>query len=92
MVEFHVIKTGSVFKQVYKNLEKDNSFQLCSTNPLYSPYFVPVEEVLEIWKFVNYIASELPDVKMPESEMEKTLKGLQQEVSQLRKMMQNTLT
>ena len=33
---------------------------LVSTNPLYQPYSVPVTEVLEIWKFVNYISSELP--------------------------------
>ncbi|MBK7131243.1 MAG: hypothetical protein IPH66_18090 [Crocinitomicaceae bacterium] len=35
-------------------------FQLCSTNPLYSPYEVHATKILEIWKFVNYISSDMP--------------------------------
>ena len=52
---------GIVFKQVYNHIKEKQSLHLVSTNPLYDPYDVPISEVLEIWKFVNYVASETPE-------------------------------
>ena len=45
---------GVVFKLVYPNLETDKSFQLVSSNRVYQPYLISVEEVLEIWKFETW--------------------------------------
>jgi transcriptional regulator with XRE-family HTH domain len=75
---------GIVFKLVYNHLAKSNSFQLCSTNPLYDPYHVHVNDVIEIWKFVNYISPELPDVEIPQNDMVKSLKSLQKDVHELK--------
>lgn len=44
---------GVVFKLVYPNLG-DSNFQLVSSNRVYQPYFISVEEVLEIWKFETW--------------------------------------
>ena len=41
---------GIVFKRVYSRLN-EGKFQLVSTNPDYSPYEIPVLQILEIWKF-----------------------------------------
>lgn len=49
---------GIVFKLVYNKIENNKSLMLVSTNPIYEPYLVPVEEVLEVWRFVNSINTE----------------------------------
>ena len=46
---------GIVFKMIYNRIDEDGTLLLCSTNPLYKPYTVKVNDILEIWKFVNYI-------------------------------------
>jgi len=60
---------GIVFKIVENNLKKDGKFVLYSLNPVYEPYEVHVNDVREVWKFVNYISSELPDPVMPEKQL-----------------------
>ena len=75
---------GIVFKILYNQIEKNNSFQLCSSNPLYAPYLVNVNDILEIWKFVNYISPDLPEVEIAQSDLIKSVKGLQKEVHELK--------
>jgi transcriptional regulator with XRE-family HTH domain len=45
---------GIVFKVVYKQLEKNQSLLLVSTNRYYKPYEFAISKVLEIWKFETY--------------------------------------
>lgn len=52
---------GIVFKQVYNHMKEKQTLHLVSTNPLFDPYDVPVSEVMEIWKFVNYMSTETPE-------------------------------
>lgn len=75
---------GVVFKVVYNKIKVRETLMLCSTNPAYDPYEVPVTEVLEIWKFVNYISSELPEPNLSKDELAQTVLSLQREVSNLR--------
>lgn len=63
------INDGIVFKIVENNLKKDGKLVLYSLNPVYEPYEVHVNEVREIWKFVNYISNELPDPILPEKQL-----------------------
>jgi hypothetical protein len=67
-------------------LESHKSFQLCSTNPQYPPYMVHANNILEMWKFVNYISKELPDVEVGQSELTKSIKSLQQEMNEIKTM------
>ncbi len=53
---------GIVFKIVYNQLKKNKTILLCSTNLQYKPYEVKIDEILEIWKFTNYINSEAPEL------------------------------
>lgn len=46
---------GIVFKVVYNQIEEEGNLLLCSTNPMYEPYTVKINDILEIWKFVHYI-------------------------------------
>ncbi|MFC2176192.1 XRE family transcriptional regulator [Bacteroidota bacterium] len=45
---------GVVFKLVYNNLSTNEGFQLVSTNRIYKPYTIAIEEVLEVWKFETW--------------------------------------
>ncbi|MBW6501040.1 MAG: LexA family transcriptional regulator [Bacteroidales bacterium] len=63
------INDGIVFKILENNLKKDGKLVLYSLNPVYEPYEVHVNEVREIWKFVNYISNELPDPVLPEKQL-----------------------
>lgn len=75
---------GIVFKVVHNLLESEQSFQLCSTNTFYKPYLVHVNHIIEIWKFVNYISPELPEVQLDDKDISRSLKELQQEVHELK--------
>jgi transcriptional regulator with XRE-family HTH domain len=75
---------GIVFKVVHNLLESEQSFRLCSTNPFYKPYNVHVKEILELWKFVNYISPELPEVRMDDQDLSRSIQELQKEIHDLR--------
>lgn len=78
---------GIVFKVVHNLIDSAQSFQLCSTNTFYSPYFVHVNDIIEIWRFVNYISPELPEIRMDDNDLSKSLQDLQKEVHELKTMM-----
>ncbi len=75
---------GIVFKVLHNLLETNQSFQLCSTNPFYKPYMVHANDILEVWKFVNYISPDLPEVRMDDNDLSRSLKDLQKEVHDLK--------
>lgn len=75
---------GVVFKRVENNIQEDRSLLLCSTNPVYEPYKIDVKEVLEVWKFVNYINGELPEPNIARDQLTSTVLDLQKEVSMLK--------
>lgn len=78
---------GIVFKVLNNRLESEQSFQLCSTNTFYQPYLVHVNNILEIWKFVNYISPELPEIQMDKEGISRSIMGLQQEVNELKNLL-----
>lgn len=80
---------GIVFKVVHNLLSSEQSFQLCSTNPFYEPYTVHANNIIEIWKFVNYISPELPEVRLDDNDLSKSLKSLQKEVHELKSIVKN---
>ena len=78
---------GVVFKVVHNLLDTKQSFQLCSTNPFYEPYLVHANDILEMWKFVNYISPELPEMQLDGKDISKSLQNLQKEVHDLKTYM-----
>jgi transcriptional regulator with XRE-family HTH domain len=63
------LNDGIVFKILENNISKEGKLVLFSLNPLYEPYEVHINEVKEIWKFVNYISNELPEPVLPEKQI-----------------------
>ncbi|MCB0819045.1 MAG: helix-turn-helix domain-containing protein [Bacteroidetes bacterium] len=75
---------GIVFKILFNQIEDRGNFLLCSTNPAYEPYELAVGEVLEIWKFTNYISSDLPEPNLERSGLANTVMQLQRDVQRLK--------
>ena len=46
---------GIVFKLLYNKIDSQRKIQLVSTNPIYEPYTVSVDDVQEVWQFVHSI-------------------------------------
>ena len=75
---------GIVFKIIYKKLEQNQSLELFSTNPEYKPYEVHINEVCEIWKFVNYISHEMPEPNLSRDHISQSVLDLQREVHEIK--------
>lgn len=52
---------GIVFKNVVNELKRRKKLILHSLNSLYKPYELEAGDIKEVWKFVNYISSEMPE-------------------------------
>lgn len=52
---------GAVFKIIYLPQQRKNQVLLKSLNPLYEPYEMDMQEILEVWKFKYYFSAEMPD-------------------------------
>ena len=71
---------GIVFKVVENKINDNGTLQLHSLNTLYEPYEIDVKDVKEIWKFVNYISSEMPDRNIEKDELVSEVRALRNEV------------
>jgi transcriptional regulator with XRE-family HTH domain len=75
---------GIVFKIAENLLEKEHKLTLYSLNPVYEPFDVHSNEIKEIWRFVNYISSEIPEPAVPGEELLKTVATLKQDMALLK--------
>ena len=82
---------GIVFKIVYNQTRKQKNFLLRSLNTSYEPFEVPVNEVIEIWKFINFISSELPEPESTQDQLSKMVMQLQSDISSIKASAGGTL-
>lgn len=75
---------GIVFKILYKKTDANHSLELFSTNPEYKPYDVHINDVLEVWKFVNYISPEMSEASFSKNNLSKSIYELQKEVHEIK--------
>jgi transcriptional regulator with XRE-family HTH domain len=72
---------GIVFKVVENRIRQDGKLILHSLNPEYEPYDLPVAEIREVWQFIHYISSELPENShLDTAQLARTVKKLQAEM------------
>jgi hypothetical protein len=60
---------GIVFKIVTNELKRRKQLVLHSLNPEFKPYELEVQDVKEVWKFCNYISSEMPEPVQQKDEL-----------------------
>ena len=80
----HTLDDGVVFKVVENLIRKEGKLRLHSLNPAYEPYDVHVNDVREVWKFVNYISNEMPDPDLPHQELARQVNRLRDDVEALK--------
>ncbi|MFD2516097.1 helix-turn-helix domain-containing protein [Pontibacter locisalis] len=79
-------KEGVVFKRVYNKLKDSSVLRLHSDNPVYSPYEIGVEDVLEIWEAKSYISNSFPIADLSLDKLSSIVLDLQKEVQKLKKV------
>ncbi|HTI61380.1 XRE family transcriptional regulator [Mucilaginibacter sp.] len=60
---------GVVYKRVTGKFKEQKKLKLISDNPVYEPYEISGEDILELWKARGYISTQLPE-PAPEPTME----------------------
>lgn len=75
---------GIVFKLVNNNLKKKKSMELVSLNEAYQPYEVHANDVKEVWKFCNYISSEIPDPSFQKNSIFSKIEKMEKEIGELK--------
>lgn len=78
------LEDGIMFKVVENLLQERKTLRLHSLNPLYDPYEVAANDIKEIWKFVNFISTDMPEPNEEKeqllhtvNEMKKDIKAIQ---------------
>lgn len=75
---------GLVYKRLY--VKEKNQLLLKSDNPVYEPYLVAGESVLEVWKACGVLSFELPQPdRFDVSRLSDVLSEMKDEISKLRK-------
>jgi transcriptional regulator with XRE-family HTH domain len=78
---------GVVYKRMGSKLKQDKGLKLVSDNPIYDPYYVMAEDIVEIWKAKAFISTDLPQ-PAPEPTMESLttmMSQMQKSISELKK-------
>ncbi|MDX5347123.1 MAG: LexA family transcriptional regulator [Hymenobacteraceae bacterium] len=75
---------GVVFKRLYNKLNTQGLFSLHSDNPMYMPYDVNVEDILEIWESTAFISKNFPQPEMSMSKLTSMVMDLQHQVLRLK--------
>ena len=78
------IEDGIVFKVVESHIKDEGKIKLYSLNSLYKPYDVDIKEIREIWKFVHYISSEMPETNQPRQNLERAVADIKRDVEHLK--------
>ena len=71
---------GLVFKVVENRISKEGKLGLVSLNPMYEPYEIAIKDVREVWKFIQYISSEMPEPNLPREKLQEEVIELKQQV------------
>lgn len=77
---FLTLDDGIIFKLAENNIKASKSLSLHSLNSLYDTYHIDIRDIKEVWKFVHYISSEMPEANQEKEDLVNTVKQLRKEV------------
>lgn len=78
---------GILFKVVTNRVKQFGRLSMHSLNPLYDSYDIDIKDVREVWKFVHYISSALPEPNLPREDLTATVAALKKDMDKLKKQM-----
>jgi hypothetical protein len=76
---------GIMFKIVTNRIKQFGRLDMNSLNPLYDSYDIDIKDVREVWKFVHYISSALPEPNLPREDLAITVAALKKDMEKLKK-------
>lgn len=71
---------GIVFKIIENRIEASGKLVLHSLNSLYEPYEVEIRDVKEVWKFIHYISSDMPEPNIEQEALAGEVRALRKEM------------
>jgi transcriptional regulator with XRE-family HTH domain len=74
------LNEGIIFKIVENQISENGFLRLHSLNPIYLPFSIHVSEIKEVWKFTNFISTEMPEARTPENEIVESIREIQKDV------------
>jgi transcriptional regulator with XRE-family HTH domain len=77
---------GVVYKRIGQKYKDEKGLLLVSDNKVYDPYWIPVEDILEVWMAKAYISTQLP-----EPSPEPTMESLTSMIAQMQKTINNVV-
>ena len=77
------LEDGIVFKNVTSFVTEKGQFLLSSTNPVYKPYSLPANQILELWKFKQYLSNSLQQ-NDSETDIMQVLNDIRKEITELK--------
>jgi DNA-binding XRE family transcriptional regulator len=81
------INDGVVFKVVDNLIQDEGMLRLYSLNPIYKPYNVAISGIKEVWRFVNFISSEIPYIPDSDDILNQKLHDLTNEVESIKRQL-----
>jgi len=80
------LNDGIVYKRVYDKIEEHGMLLLVSDNKKYDPYYVPIDEIIELWEFTcNINTQEYDEQELKISSIASMLTQLGVELKELEK-------
>lgn len=79
------LSDGLVFKIVQNLLKTEGKVRAYSLNPMYEPYDIEGKEIREMWRFIHYISSEVPEPNLPREELSQTVVQLKRDVEMIKR-------
>ena len=76
---------GIMFKVVANRIKTNGYLTMNSLNPLYDSYNINIKDVREVWKFVHFISSAIPEPNLPREELALTVAALKKDMEKLKK-------
>ncbi|NCC72108.1 MAG: LexA family transcriptional regulator [Sphingobacteriia bacterium] len=77
------LNEGILFKVVENLIPENGQLRLHSLNPIYLPYSIHINEIREVWKFVHYISTELPEERPAENRIMDEIAEIKADVKSL---------
>ncbi len=81
---------GVVFKVVENCLEQDKELMLHSLNPVFEPYAVAAVKIREVWRFVHYISSDVPESAADMQDIARGLVTLSRDVRSIKEILKSS--
>jgi transcriptional regulator with XRE-family HTH domain len=75
---------GIVFKIAFNQLKKKKNLLLKSLNAFYEPYEININEVKEVWRFCNYMSSEIPETNAGKNELLSKIENVEKEMKAMK--------